>query len=388
MCFTLKFSTYDGDGYVFDFNPDQNLTVWQEQIDLMKNQGSIAGNEKYLSPSTIAVLISFSLYNPSIDSWIAIEMLVEYSSSVISPSYILSRNFDANLRETSGEKSIWALEFLRFFLSFYVLSCCIVIRNKLWKLISWKKFARLKNLIKIIVDICIVSLIFTNFVLVIVLSVDSTNKMVNTTTYIDMVEKSTLYKVITILDAFLIMLLVIKILHILTIIKSIRIIVKTINLVLKQVFIYTFIIFPMLVAYALIGMGVYGPYVEKFSTFSGSFLAVLGFIVGQTDLNTMMRYDPLWTVIYVITLTIIIIYLIISSFAAILIDSFEYIVYKEGYPGEDNETTWTVKDAFLWILDIFPNSWLEKIGVLGKGERRKFDIGQEDENEDNSIEED
>eukprot|EP00344_Euplotes_crassus_P006370 CAMPEP_0197017588 /NCGR_PEP_ID=MMETSP1380-20130617/79628_1 /TAXON_ID=5936 /ORGANISM="Euplotes crassus, Strain CT5" /LENGTH=136 /DNA_ID=CAMNT_0042444711 /DNA_START=2128 /DNA_END=2538 /DNA_ORIENTATION=- len=120
---------------------------------------------------------------------------------------------------------------------------------------------------------------------------------------------------------------------------------------------------PMLVAYALIGMGVYGPYVGQFSTFEGSFLAVLGFIVGQCDLNTMMRYDPLWTILYVISLTIIIIYLIISSFSAILIDSFEYIVYKEGYPGEAEEDTWTAKDAFIWMLDILPSKWLAALNL-------------------------
>ena len=176
-----------------------------------------------------------------------------------------------------------------------------------------------------------------------------------------------------------------KILHVLTIVKTVRIIVKTINLAIKQVMLYAFIIFPMIIAYSLIGMGVYGPYIKDFSSFGGSLLAVLGFIVGQCDLNTMMRYDPLWTIIYVISITTIVIFLIISSFSSILIDSFEYIVYKEGYPGEDPAANWTVKNAFLWILDIFPDSWLEKLSIIKKGERRNKDEDEnlEDFNEDN-----
>jgi len=132
----------------------------------------------------------------------------------------------------------------------------------------------------------------------------------------------------------------------------------------------------MLIAYALIGMGVYGSYMEDYSTFQSSFMSVLGFIVGQCDLTTMMRYDPLWTVIYVISITILVIFLVISSFSSILIDSFEYIVYKEGYPGEDLGASWTVKDAFLWILDCLPDSWLEAMSVITKGERRKKEEGE------------
>jgi len=221
----------------------------------------------------------------------------------------------------------------------------------------------LKYLFKILADICIVLCIFSNFILIIVLSHGSTEDLINSDEYVDLIEKSSIYKAMNIIDSCNILLLILKILHVLTIIKAVRIIVKTVKLAFQQILIYAFIIMPMLVAYALIGMGVYGPYVGQFSTFEGSFLAVLGFIVGQCDLNTMMRYDPLWTILYVISLTIIIIYLIISSFSAILIDSFEYIVYKEGYPGEAEEDTWTAKDAFIWMLDILPSKWLAALNL-------------------------
>jgi len=108
---------------VLDFDPDQDLSVWQTQIDLMINQGGITNNEDYIAASTKALVISFSLYNPSTDAWIAVEMLIEFFGSIISPSYIISRNFDANLIESSQEKGVWSTEYLRLFLSFYVSIC-------------------------------------------------------------------------------------------------------------------------------------------------------------------------------------------------------------------------------------------------------------------------
>lgn len=86
----------------------------------MENQGSISGNQDYIAASTKAIVINFSLYNPSTDAWIAVEMLIEFFGSIISPSYIISRNFDANLIESTREEGLWATEFLRLFLSLYV----------------------------------------------------------------------------------------------------------------------------------------------------------------------------------------------------------------------------------------------------------------------------
>lgn len=214
-------------------------------------------------------------------------------------------------------------------------------------------------------------MIFTNFILVIVLSNKSTENLINSSSFVDLIEKSSIFKSIAIIDSILILLLSFKLAHIFTIIKAVRVVVKTINLAFKQVLTYAIIILPMLIAYTLIGMGVYGSYIEEYSTFFKAFISVLGFIVGQCDLNTMMRYDPMWTVIYIISLTIIVIFLIISSFSAILIDAYEYIIYKEGYPGDDGDHKWTVKDAFLWMLNVLPYSWLEKIGIITKSERRK-----------------
>jgi hypothetical protein len=329
------------------------------------------GGEPFLSAAVRALFVEFSLYNPSLDDWIAVEIYWEFTPNMIFPSTIVSRTFDANLVESSSEQGVWASEFLRFFLSFYVLVACLIMRNKVWSLESLKKLLRLKYLQKVVIDSFIFLLIFCNFVMVLVLSNTSTQKLIDSDTYVDMIQKSSIYKAIVIIDSILILLLTFKIIHVFTIIKAVRVIVKTINLAFKQVLTYTIIIFPLLIAYSLIGMGVFGAYMEEFSTLWKSFVSVLGFIVGQCDLNTMMRYDPMWTVIYAISLTIIVIYLIVSSFSAILIDAYEYIIYKEGYPGDDGDHKWTVKDAFLWMLDVLPYAWLEKIGIITKSERRK-----------------
>ena len=240
---------------------------------------------------------------------------------------------------------------------------------------------RFKTLIKISIDLGIFCVIFTNFILTHVLSSKSTQDILDSKEYYDLVEKSLEYKWVFILEAILVLLIIMKIIHVLTIIKAIRVIVKTITLAFKQVITYAFIILPLVVAYALIGLGVYGPFLKDYSTFSDSFESVLGFIVGKCDLPEMMKFNSTWTVIYVISLTMIVIYLIISSFSAILIDAYESTILSEGYPEGESDHKWTVKDAFLWMFDLLPKRVLEKIGLISKTERQQ-NIQADDEFED------
>jgi hypothetical protein len=58
-------------------------------------------------------------------------------------------------------------------------------------------------------------------------------------------------------------------------------VVKTISLAFTQIVTYALIIFPVIIAYSLIGHGVYGPFIEDYNTFFGSFKNVMKFIVGD-----------------------------------------------------------------------------------------------------------
>lgn len=151
----------------------------------------------------------------------------------------------------------------------------------MWRLKNLKRIIRIKTLTKILLDVGIFCLIFSNLILTNVLSSQSTQDIIDSKEYVDLIEKSLQYKWVFILEAVLVLLIIVKIIHVLTIIKAIRVIVKTIRLAFYQVLTYAFIILPLVVAYALIGLGIYGPFIKDYSTFSDSFESVLGFIVGK-----------------------------------------------------------------------------------------------------------
>lgn len=123
MGFNIFYRSYHGDGYVADFDTSKDLTAWNAMVDSMQNQHKTEGNQPYFNAAVRAFFINFNLYNPSLDEWVAVEMLVEFTTLLIYPAWIVSRTLDANLHETSQEKGIRSAEFFRFFLSFYLIAC-------------------------------------------------------------------------------------------------------------------------------------------------------------------------------------------------------------------------------------------------------------------------
>ena len=338
----------------------------------------------YFNGATRAFFCYFNLYNPSKDIFISTEILIEFGNTgLVSPTHVHSRAYKAYVFETSEEKGVRAAEFFRFFCIFYISYFLIFLKH--YKMKNWRKIIQYKYLEKLVVDILIVCFVFINFILIHVASDKTTDEILNSSEYIDLVHKGVLYDNIFILESILLFLLVLKILNVLTIIKSVRIIVKSISFAFKQVMTYMLIIMPLFIAFTIIGMGIYGAAIDEYSTFTKSFVSVLFFTVGQTDTIELFKFNVMWTVIYVVIVTLVIIYLLISSFIAVYTDAYIRTIMVEGYPEEEDyrrlnktgdasfrSSKWTVRDAIKWMLDLVPNKWLYKIGILTQNDMEKL----------------
>jgi len=167
--------------------------------------------EAYFSVNTRGFFINFSLYNPSLDAWVAVEMLVEFSSTIIAPAWIVSREFNPNIYETSKEKGLRATEFFRFFLSFYLIIWSIIIQFKLWKKENLKKLLTYRVAFKVWIDLLFFIVVFSNMIVAVVLSNQSTQEILDSEDYIDLIDKSFLYKMIRILEGFILLLVILKV---------------------------------------------------------------------------------------------------------------------------------------------------------------------------------
>ena len=98
--------------------------------------------------------------------------------------------------------------------------------------------------------------------------------------------------------------------------------------------------FILFIAIAMIGMtiiamNIWGPYMIEFKNFSDAFISVLFFQMGNYNMNLnilgilnfefMKFYSLYWSFAYIITYCVIIVYILMSSFMMIFIDSFRRV---------------------------------------------------------------
>lgn len=300
------FSSYDGSGYVVDFDPMKTAYDWEDQMDELFNNGMF-------DKSTRSLIITFTIFSPSISMWVSCEFMYEFSVvGLVNPSFMIVRPFRPNILETSHEEGLWATEFFRLFLTVYILAVLVV--KRVIQMKSLTKLFSFDVLYTLISDIAIVALSVTIFALVLVLSSKSTQSCIDNTTFTDFVLKAYWYNVIFILESFLLFFIVSKLLAIFAVSQNLTVIRMSFNIAIKQLISYAIIIFPILSCMAIICMQIWGPFSTDYKTFAHSFISIIYLILGKGDA-----------------------YITISVFVAVYAYSYGLTLLSQGYPdGEWN----------------------------------------------------
>jgi len=75
-------------------------------------------NDPYYSRSTRSLFISFTIFSPSTNLWVACEFLYEFSIiGLVNPAYALIRPFKPNLIETDRESGLLVADIMRLILA-------------------------------------------------------------------------------------------------------------------------------------------------------------------------------------------------------------------------------------------------------------------------------
>ena len=68
-----RYSTYDGDGYVVEFDSSKKVSEWNTMIDNLKLTN-------FIDTPTRGIFVEFNIYNPSDDIWVATEIVIEFTT--------------------------------------------------------------------------------------------------------------------------------------------------------------------------------------------------------------------------------------------------------------------------------------------------------------------
>jgi hypothetical protein len=79
-------------------------------------------NQGWIQEATRAVILSFTIYIPSVDQWISNVVLIEISTAgAVFPTKMTSRVFRPDVFESDNDKIIQGLDVIRYVLTFYIL---------------------------------------------------------------------------------------------------------------------------------------------------------------------------------------------------------------------------------------------------------------------------
>ena len=327
--------------------------------------------------------------NPSTGIWVAVEYLYEISVlGLVNPTRATVRPFKPNLLETGREIGLYVAEFMRLFLLIYIIGACIIV--KIVQLQSLSKIFSINMLLQLGSDLALVIISIIIFAFVQVLSDKSTQELLDTdytVEYIYYVTKGNIYSQIFILEALLFVLTMLKLIYVLSIVRTIRIISLSFELAMRHLISYGIVFMPILICFAVIGMGIWGPFSSQYRNFAQAFISVLFFTLGQTDMFTLMTVYEAWSIIYMAIFFLVLIYMIISIFVAIYADNYRLTILAEGYPDESvsyKGDKWDkarlklrYKRTMVWVLGWLPTNWLKKLGLKGN-----FEDNDDQENSD------
>ena len=171
--------------------------------------------EKFIEPRTRALLISFTLYNPSSGAWVTSRILFEFSvfgMVMAHPSVFDAVSFKPNIFEISNGGFYFFLELLRFAFLIYVFVCLIVL-----KIIGKKginRACRAQTFITLIADFALIGLCIYNFVLLLLISTKTKSNILKTETFYNMVSKAERYNNLAVIEAIIIAILLRKIISV------------------------------------------------------------------------------------------------------------------------------------------------------------------------------
>lgn len=87
------------------------------------------------------------------------------------------------------------------------------------------------------------------------------------------------------------------------------------------------ILTPILIAFTLIGMSIWGQFLDSYKDFDDALISILFFTLGHTDIEQLLRYNNAWATIFIIVFFLFVIYFMLPVFAAIYTDSYRQTVF-------------------------------------------------------------
>jgi hypothetical protein len=330
------YQPYDGSGYVINYDLqhsmlNQTFTAYREDMERLYAT-------EWGSPTVRSVSVQFTLYNGNYDRWIACWFLLEFP-----PNGELHANVDLVPFRPYGFKSqddkfLGVVDLSRFVLVFYITTYNIYSNIRFQR--SMKRSAahylcRPMGLADILIGVTFyVTMALRHISFGRFLIESLTYRIDLQTTRIDAQAFAHLFQTQTILEAVLLAFVMFRLLSFMRINRHVFIIWTTVEVAMQSFSHFALVLVPVLLGFVMIAHSLWGYHYHQYSSFESSYVGVLMTIHGnpREQVSNTGTYTDL---IYEFTFYVVYSLIILNSWIAVFVQTFQQVRVKYGYKPSD-----------------------------------------------------
>jgi hypothetical protein len=181
-------------------------------------------------------------------------------------------------------------------------------------------------LISIMIDFCILFFFYFVWLLSLSNSAEDSQAIISSTGYVDLTNKAHWYQQIFILDCVCLVFVIVKIIQVFRISRYVHWVMMTLEKSVAVIGALMVILVPAVLGFTFFSFIIFGPYNRDFNSFHRSVASVFFFAMGQQNTAEMVLYNEWVTLLWSELLFLFMLFIFISCFMAIFIDSFRQTV--------------------------------------------------------------
>lgn len=134
---------------------------------------------------------------------------------------------------------------------------------------------------------------------------------------------------------------------------------------------FTIFITILVLGITMVAMNTWGTHLLDYQQYSDAFMSVVFLSMGLVNFEGLRKYNFVWSYLYFVIYSIFIIYILISGFMIIYIDTYRRIIILNG-AGKDQQQEGSqdhvssVRGFLMWFFGWLPSKWAKRVFTSNK----------------------
>jgi len=318
---------YDGSGFVRDLDPG-NRTAYIEALRELKTN-------LWVDVQTRAVIISLNLYNGNYNYYCISQFLLEYTQGGTVVPNALNRILRIDLYESDSFSNVNNILLLYVPEALVYLGTLGYFLHFCYRLYRVKKVTRsVRNIFRdawTIVDLLKLGTLITTIVMRLIFYFSIDRSLFNpfplqpTDQYREMSALARDYSAVFIVDAFTILVLVIKSLKYFSLQKDLMLLQRTLGQAISDLSFFLLMLTFLFAGFVIMGLNIFGMQAQGFKSITDTLGTLFLILLGEFDFEEMREVSPLWSFIFFLLFVVFMFFIVLNIFLAILNDAYTVV---------------------------------------------------------------